>query len=96
MSMFKRGYVKYINVDVDSGLMKVGASANPDPQASPPDIWFNIVSSSSSYSDLTKQMILNLRYAYIYGVQADLYYSTYSGSFYLDSVDIAWGIEASS
>ncbi len=96
MSMYRRGYVKYINVNVSDGLIKVGLAANPDPQASQPDIWFNIWPSSGSYSDLTKQMILSLRYAYIYGVQADIYYSENSGAFNLDSVDISWNVEASS
>lgn len=96
MSDYRKGYVKYINVDHSDGVMKVGVSANSDPQASQPDIWFNIWPSSGSYSDLAKQMILNLRYAYIYGVEADLYYSENNGAFTLDSVDIAWNIEVNS
>jgi len=95
------GYVKYINANLSDGLMKIGMSTNPDPSEEEPSIWFNIWASTNetsyrAYSDLGKQMILNLRYAYVYGVKVTVSYSSYNDSFILDSVSASWRAEADS
>ncbi|GAL59769.1 hypothetical protein EV102420_22_00900 [Pseudescherichia vulneris NBRC 102420] len=91
-----QGYVKYINVDFTDGLMKIGISSNSDPNEEEPSIWFNLWPTSGVYSDLAKQMILNLRYAYIYGVKVTITYSNKDGGYILDSVDLSWYDEVNS
>lgn len=91
MSSYYRGYVKFINVESDNGMMKFGMSSQIEPAQEQPELWLNLSDGEvGAYSDIAKQMILNMRYAYIYGCLISVLVESSDGGYSLREANVCW------